>query len=134
MFDIYKNWEKACQWVWSTCTDNVPTEAERLAGKEARLIMNYEEAEGTEYDEGTQYYNKFLMPIKQSDIDREVIGGIVPAGYYVGTPTPVTYDDKTYVYDTKEYRNAKFTNELAQHFDLQYCLVYFIMTEVLLTP
>ena len=132
MFDIYKNWEKACQWVWSTCTDNVPTEAERLAGKEARLIMDYEEAKGTEYNEGTQYYNKFLMPIKQSDIDREVIGGIVPAGYYVGTPTPVTYDNKTYIYDTKEYRNAKFTNELAQHFDLQYCLVYFIMTEVLL--
>nr|DAF58798.1 MAG TPA: hypothetical protein [Siphoviridae sp. ctxMM9] len=20
-FDLYKNWEKACQWVWSTCTD-----------------------------------------------------------------------------------------------------------------
>ena len=132
MFDIYKHWEKACQWVWSTNTDVVPTEAERLAGKETRLIMDYQDAEGTEYVEGTQYYNKFYMPIKQADIDREVIDGIIPAGYFIGVPTPVQYDTKTYVYDTKEYRNAKFTNELAQHFDLQYCLVYFVMTETLL--
>jgi hypothetical protein len=23
MIDYYKNWEKACQWVWSTCLENV---------------------------------------------------------------------------------------------------------------
>ena len=132
MFKIYQHWEKACQWVWSTCTDNVPTEAERLAGAEARLIMDYQDAEGKDYAEGTQYYNKFWMPIKPEDVAREVVNGKVPAGYYIGVPTPVQYDAKTYEYDTKEYRNAKFTNELAQHFDLQYCLVYFIMTEVLL--
>lgn len=35
-----------------------------------------------------------------------------------------------YLYDTKEYRLAKFTNEFTKHFDKEYALVYFIMTEV----
>ena len=28
LLDVMKNWEKACAWVWSTCTDVVPTEKE----------------------------------------------------------------------------------------------------------
>ena len=44
--------------------------------------------------------------------------------------TPVKYGDKTYKYDTKEYRLAKFKNELSSHFNIEYLATYFIMTEI----
>lgn len=46
--------------------------------------------------------------------------------------SPVTYDETTYTNDTAEYRLAKFVNEFEQHLDLEYCLVYFIVTELLI--
>lgn len=45
-------------------------------------------------------------------------------------PAPKTWGDKTYTHDTKEYRAAKFLNELTDHFDPEYLATYFIMTEV----
>jgi hypothetical protein len=42
----------------------------------------------------------------------------------------VTYNNKTYTHDTKEYRTAKFINELEDWFDIEYLATYFIMTEV----
>ena len=45
-------------------------------------------------------------------------------------PSPVKYGDKTYKYDTKEYRLAKFKNELSSHFNIEYLATYFIMTEI----
>lgn len=48
--------------------------------------------------------------------------------YYVANP--VSYGNRTYKYDTREYRAAKFTNELSKHFDPEYLSSYFIMTEV----
>ena len=44
--------------------------------------------------------------------------------------SPVIYNGRTYNYDTKEYRNAKFTNDLEKHFNLEYLVTYFVMTEV----
>lgn len=38
----------------------------------------------------------------------------------------------TYTNDTAEYRLAKFTKEFKEHFDEEYCAVYYIMTELLL--
>ena len=128
MLSMYQNWEKACQWVWSTCVDNVPTEAALAAGTAtARKIMTYEKAEGT-FDASTTYYDE------NEDLVTDPQEVMFNAGlYYIGTPTTVTFKDgKSYAYETKEYRLAKFTNELSEHFDLEYLLVYFIMTEVLL--
>jgi hypothetical protein len=45
-------------------------------------------------------------------------------------PQPYVVGNSTYYFDTKEYRLAKFKNEFSEHFDLEYCLVYFVMTEV----
>ena len=43
-----------------------------------------------------------------------------------------TWDiNEKYAYDTQEFRNEKFTNELAHHFDIEYLAAYFIITEVL---
>ena len=42
------------------------------------------------------------------------------------------YGDKSYTHDTVEYRLAKFTAEFTEHFNAEYCFIYFIMTELLL--
>ena len=42
----------------------------------------------------------------------------------------IIYNDHEYKYDTKEYRNAKFVNDLRKHFNLEYLVTYFVMTEV----
>lgn len=44
---------------------------------------------------------------------------------------PVKYGNTTYNYDTKEYRLAKFKNELTDHFNLEYLATFFVITEVL---
>ena len=56
---------------------------------------------------------------------------IAPAGY---TGTVRTKDDTliTYNTDCAGYRLKKFVKEFNQHLDLEYCLIYFIMTELLL--
>lgn len=38
----------------------------------------------------------------------------------------------TFTKDTVEYRRQKFRNEFSQHLDKHYCMIYFIMTELLL--
>ena len=43
---------------------------------------------------------------------------------------PYVAGENTYYFDTKEYRLAKFKTEFEQHFDKEYALVYFIITEV----
>ena len=45
-------------------------------------------------------------------------------------PAPKKWGEKEYRYDTKEYRAAKFLNELTDHFDPEYMATYFILTEV----
>jgi hypothetical protein len=44
----------------------------------------------------------------------------------------VTINGVNYYFDTQEYRLAKFKKELPEHFDLEYCLVYFLITEIFL--
>ena len=47
--------------------------------------------------------------------------------------TPYVVNETTsYTTDTAEYRLAKFTKEFKDHFDEEYCTVYYIMTELLL--
>lgn len=47
-------------------------------------------------------------------------------------PAPVTYSGTTYTKDSSDYRFAKFTYEFDKHFNEEYCIVYFIMTELIL--
>lgn len=51
-----------------------------------------------------------------------------PGKYYIGKT--VTYNKRSYKYDTIEYRGDKFVNELDQHFNKEYMATYFVMTEV----
>lgn len=43
----------------------------------------------------------------------------------------IVIENVTYTHDTKEYRLAKFKKEFSEHFDLEYMLIYFIVTELL---
>lgn len=45
---------------------------------------------------------------------------------------PYVAGSMTYYFDTKEYRLAKFKQEFTEHFDLEHCLVYFLITEIFL--
>lgn len=231
----YANWEKACQWVWSTNVDNVPsqgtynevklgkqnyvankfyiqdketgkytlaTESEAIKGttyyetytddngitryRDAHVCMpgekvyvsgqyytkeivqdkeRYNLATGS-YDFTLTYYEFQQLSEEQLAITADLL--VAPATgafvsdktYYLydGTKTinaesqtgsvikvenpqesdfanyyeakPVAYGNVTYKYDTKEYRRAKFTNELNKHFDPEYLATYFVMTEV----
>lgn len=46
--------------------------------------------------------------------------------------SPVTYGDTTYTNDTAEYRLAKFGAEFEDYFNLDFCLVYYVYTFVML--
>lgn len=45
-------------------------------------------------------------------------------------PIPVDYNGVTYTKDSKEYRQAKFKNELSNYFNIEYLATYFLMTEI----
>lgn len=178
MLDIYSNWEKAVNWVWSTDQDSVPSGGTyRLAdvGTEiytpseyyiATVVNNelvYELDNSATYDPEKVYYkddagarvvklcasidslyapNKFYVDSGLGDyvLDPDGVFNADINYYYLDKdeansgaqllPEPVTYNDIVYAYDTKEYRNAKFVNDLTKHFNLEYLVTYFIMTEV----
>lgn len=77
---------------------------------------NYVLAEG-EYDASEVYYE---LVQDTSKIDE-----------FWKLEKPVTYGTTTYEYDTQEYRLAKFKNEIEDHFNLEYLVTYFVITEVL---
>ena len=185
-FQIYSNWEKACQWLYSTKIENQPSQN---AFTVASGVTADNFAEGTyyiktseiQYDIATgafdpaEYYYEKIEEENEDILDDEgkptvtvfyeYVADLTEEQYNNGTyyvqnttgykiatefnaketyyiadfsyqdsqyllEEPVTYGNTTYKYDTKEYRLAKFKNELSEHFDLEYCLVFFIMTEV----
>lgn len=92
------------------------------------------------YDEGTDYYyyDGSVIIAKVGDPGSLAVSAAEDVNadnfeekkesLYVAVPK--TWGDKTYKYDTKEYRAAKFLNELTDHFDPEYLATYFILTEV----
>lgn len=73
------------------------------------------EAANSVFDSLTQYYN---LIVDEANSGAQQLAA------------PVQYGNITYSYDTKEYRNAKFVNELEKHFNTDYLATYFVMTEV----
>lgn len=178
MLNIYKNWEKAVEWVWSTDQDSVPSAGVyRLAdvGTDVYAANTYYIADtsgneltyvldsSNEYDAEKTYYsnstgttviklcassdllyaaNKFYVDSGLGDyvLDPDGTFNADIEYYYLDKDEehsgatqlaePVVYNGITYNYDTKEYRNAKFVNDLTKHFNLEYLVTYFVMTEV----
>lgn len=92
------------------------------------------------FDPGATYYHYdgsvVIKEVGRADsLAVSVAEGITAENFEENKPTlylpaPKTWGDKVYRYDTKEYRAAKFLNELTDHFDPEYLATYFIMTEV----
>lgn len=64
---------------------------------------------------------------------------VYPVASQVFDDDSITYEEisegswnATFTKDTKEYRRQKFRNEFSKHLDKEYCLVYFVLTELLL--
>ncbi len=107
---------------------------EQLATRAARLVEK--DSDGV-FDSTAEYYTydgsvqvKDIItgvdtPTKKVSLTSE---SYIPDTYYKGKT--VVYNGKSYKYDTQEYRSAKFFNELADHFDIEYLATYVIMTEV----
>lgn len=228
---LYRNWEKVCQWVWSTDTSSVPSQGSYskvpvgkqvfVSGKffeqsddgnyvpaisydPSKTYYEFDSEEDTYrnayiceekylYKKNT-YYKKVdnlyqlidadsfdaqisnyyeLKSLSFEELDNICDRIMIPASgifdsskeYYtfinkthkydpagnpskseaytrVETPTEeafnqglyyesttVTYYGIPYTHETKEYRIAKFKNEVSKHFDMEYLSVYFIMTE-----
>ena len=88
--------------------------------------------EDATYTEGKVYYNYDGTKTKAGEcvtVAEDVTSETYAPGKYYEAIT-VKYGNKTYTHDTKEYRAAKFINELGDWFDLEYLATYFIMTEV----
>ena len=114
-------------------------------------FLNYRQV--SSLSTGKNYYklvdNNYVQ-LETSEIidnDRYIIADQNNQFTLVGTDTPIyiyesyrpeyyikeiDYYNTTFNKDTEMYRLYKFKNEFSQHLDLEYCLVYFIMTEILL--
>ena len=112
-------------------------EQELLTDAQIAEIADLLVAKATEFDASTEYYTydpSATVPIGGGKSGAVQYKGILTeeqfnsGEYYVAAP--VTYVNTTYKYDTKEYRTAKFINELKDHFDIEYLATYFVATEV----
>ena len=205
MYEWYANWERACQWVWSTCIDDTVCDAlkvphqgnyiETVVGKQAwekgkfYIITEGTDEEGNPisdyvidnsdawdpaityfeivdlknesgtvigetyanayasdyvYESGVYYtivngshivdrgeaLNESAIYYRLEEYSDEELAAMAAAGNVTALPESVTYGNKTYKYDTVEYRVDKFVYELKDHFDIDYLATYFVMTEV----
>lgn len=119
-----RNFKDMAIWLESTDVQN----GEKLGA----LLGTYTEKVLTEesFADGTQYYiwnttgRKWVAVTAEDTFDPT-------AKYATVVAQPVTYGERTFTHDTKEYRLQKFTYEFKDHFDLEYCVIYFIMSELL---
>ena len=100
---------------------------EELDAKADRLVVLCKDEA---FDENKVYYNydgnaKCGKAVTKANVTAETYE---PNKYYIGTTVP--YGDRSYKYDTQEYRGDKFTYELSDHFDKEYMATYFVMTEI----
>lgn len=138
IFDMYGNYEKVCQWVWSTCLDasfvKKQAEIDAMSEDEKKdyLIREYTKVSDSDsLDSSKTYYQYKLHLYKEYTPTEATWADDVAAGLYTSEIKTVTYGSTTYTYDSYEYRYQKFKNELTNHFNLDYVATYFVVTEVL---
>ena len=137
---VYSNLERLFNWIDSTdvgsATNNNITEvtwrttkAYTSSGATSEAVYSYVNVgESTPFNPEEQYYilsNSEYIPV---ELDEE-LGFATGVNYFVKT---IVYYNTTFTKDTADYRIEKFRNEFTKHLDKEYCLIYFIMTELLL--
>ena len=116
--DKYFNLERLFFWLDSTDATNAPQGVDKaiyirqpIRQQDGSIIIQKEQVNSVAYDTATDY----------SDKDGATSEALPNGGYRT-----------TFTLDTPEYRLEKFRNEFTKHLDLEYCLVYFVLTELLL--
>lgn len=108
--------------------DGIFTEAEQeeLSSIQADCIKNFKEMHDWVLSTATYKLvsgNRVsIIPLNDAEASK-----LLDADNYKLTQ-PVTYAKTTYVYDTEEYRLAKFKNEFTQYFNLHYATMYYVFT------
>ena len=119
-----RNLKDMATWLESTDVQN-GEKLGALLGKYTEVTLDEES-----FANGTQYYVWNTSGRKWVAVTADDVFDIT-AKYATVEPQPVTYGENVYTKDTRDYRLQKFTYEFKDHFDLEYCVVYFIMTELL---
>ncbi len=140
----YRNLEKVFNWVDSTDPDNA-TDAQLSApspvwktpvayttGATSEGILSYIPViRGTPFDPNQTYYlldgTNYVEQTGITEFAEDNNGNLLQ--YYI---YDISYYNTVFTHDTAGYRIEKFRNELEDHFDKEYCLIYYIMTELLL--
>ena len=112
---------------------NYQAVASLMTGKNYYKFVNdeYVQLEPSEIIDGSSYIqadenNQFILVGTDTPI---YIYESYRPDYYI---KEIDYYNTTFYNDTSMYRLYKFKNEFSEHLDKEYCLVYFIMTEILL--
>ena len=139
--NVYRNLERVFNWLDSTDTNTATnasitpvtwrtSQAYSGLGETSEPIWGYVAVSSSAlFDENTTYYlSSGGDTYTEANIDPDV-GFIENVRYYTRN---VIYYNTTFANDTASYRIEKFRNEFTKHLDKEYCLVYFIMTELLL--
>lgn len=133
----YANFERLFDWIDSTDTSTATrgtisatawrTSIEYTAeGENSEAVYGYNAvAAGVPFDDEEVYYIKSGNDYIVANISSFADG----VTYYTHS---ISYYNTTFTKDTPGYRLEKFRNELGLHLDKEYCLIYFILTELLL--
>ena len=115
MIDYYKNWEKACQWIWSTCLDNVVSMGTYVVAPVGDTPFT---TDGSLHKE--DIINGGFQPVTSGAFEADVI-------YFINDGTTEAGEIKwtrAYVYDpTAENKYNYISNKFYQNIDGVYSLV-----------
>lgn len=143
-YQRYKNLEAVFDWLDSTDQDaatnqNLSTPLQIRTpkpysgqGEVSEAVIDYSVA--TEYDGTETYYVKNgseyeVTTTFAEDEAGHITGFAEGVVYYV---RKIVYYNTTFTKDSAGYRLEKFRREFDQHLNKEYCLVYYVMTELLL--
>ena len=123
-----RNFEALATWLESTDIQN-PDKLGSLLGEYTEVtITSQEELNPEIHYIWNSNYHKWEKVTGSTIYDST-------AKYATVVAAPVIFGSgdtaRTFEYDTADYRLAKFAAEFNEHLDLEYCTVYFIMTELL---
>lgn len=123
---------------WEFCSNDVDLCKFKLAGEQdmdtATMQMAFESRYPEVYGDDTDYatsqwgYHELKKVLRWvHSTDTSLVDEENPAAL----PAPATYGGVTYDHDTRDYRLAKFRAEIAEHFNLDNLLAYFVLTDFL---
>ena len=140
---VYSNLEVLFDWIDSTDQSNatnndlinqfeVKTEKEYTAtGESSSAVMAFNKVpEGANFKKNEEYYIKIGNDNTAASFQKVEIEQFAPnTDYYIYS---ISYYNTTFTKDTPGYRLEKFRTEFTKHLDKEYCIIYFILTELLL--